>query len=484
MRMLLAALAVVLLSAPTAAASSDPSIVRTDKGRVQGTVTEKTRTFQNIPFAAPPVNENRWKDPQPAAPWQGVRDATKPGPQCAQMKGSLEEDCLYLNVTTPTRGHHRPVMVWIHGGSFNTGSATLYDARNLATKTGAVVVTINYRLGALGFLGFPGLDGSGTFGLADQHAALKWVQRNARNFGGDPRNVTVFGESAGGMSVCALLTSPRAKGLFHKAIIQSGACALEFPAGGGRFEPVYAPRQTVEERGKSLGCPDVDCLRKLPVTKLVEPQVAQTFSSPAYGTPILPENPGDAERAGRFHRVPVLIGTTRDEATLFLVGQAPQPVPVEQYRPVIADLYGEAKADVIVAKYPPADPKDVRPAFASILTDSTWACQTDTSAQRLAKRTEVYRYEFADRNAPVFFPGLPPFPYGAYHASELQYLFDFRTNLNTEQRKLSDFMMTAWGRFASTGDPGWRESVVPSLAPGKIKPVDFAAEHHCGFWRG
>ena len=208
---LAAAMALALVQVPAAGAEGDGRVVQTDKGAVRGTVTETYRTFGNIPFAAPPVGENRWRDPRPVAPWEGVRDATTPAPMCAQNAdlgqpiGSEIEDCLYLNVTTPAKAakKSRPVMVWIHGGSFTSGSGSLYDARWLATKNDVVVVTINYRLGVFGYFGYPGLPGSGAFGIADQQAALRWVQRNARAFGGDARNVTVFGESAGGLSVCS-----------------------------------------------------------------------------------------------------------------------------------------------------------------------------------------------------------------------------------------------------------------------------------------
>ena len=185
-----AVMACAVVVSPAAADSG--AVVRTDKGVVRGTVTGQVRTFGNIPFAAPPVGENRWRDPRPAAAWQGVRDATTPAPFCAQTSqlgqpASQVEDCLYLNVTTPAGSARkaRPVMVWIHGGGFTAGAASMYDATWLASKNDAVVVTVNYRLGVFGFFGHPGLAGSGAFGLADQQAALKWVQRNARAFGGD-----------------------------------------------------------------------------------------------------------------------------------------------------------------------------------------------------------------------------------------------------------------------------------------------------------
>jgi carboxylesterase type B len=214
-----------VLVAATAVPAHAAGIVRTGTGSVSGTIIDAQRSFQGIPFAAPPIGENRWRDPQPARPWQGVLKADKPGPRCEQS-----EDCLYLNVTTPLQAANRPVLVWIHGGSFTSGAGSDYGVDQLV-RNGSVVVTINYRLGAFGYFGFPGLDGSGAFGLSDQQAALGWVQRNIRQFGGNPNNVTLFGASAGGLSTCAQLTSPRTRGLFHRAIIQSGPCQFGVPAG-------------------------------------------------------------------------------------------------------------------------------------------------------------------------------------------------------------------------------------------------------------
>ncbi|HEV2783772.1 MAG TPA: carboxylesterase family protein, partial [Actinophytocola sp.] len=215
----------------------------TDRGPVRGVVAGDYRLFQGIPFAAPPVGELRWRPPQPPAPWRDPLDATAPRGACAQPGSfgrpeTFNEDCLYLNVTTPRRaGHRLPVMVWIHGGSYTTGSGAIYDARKLAVEGGVVVVTINYRLGPLGFLALPALTGeqpgiqSGNYGIEDQQAALRWVRRNAAAFGGDPGNVTIFGESAGSGSVCAHLVSPTAAGLFHRAIGQSYSCAWPVATG-------------------------------------------------------------------------------------------------------------------------------------------------------------------------------------------------------------------------------------------------------------
>ncbi|MCP2197060.1 carboxylesterase/lipase family protein [Lentzea flava] len=477
---------------PPAQADGDGRVVHTDKGLVAGTVTSTYRTFGNIPFAAPPLGENRWRDPQPVTPWQGVRDATKPSPDCAQtpqlnQPSSENEDCLYLNVTTPAGRSHkpRPVMVWIHGGGFVSGAARLYDARWLATKNDAVIVTINYRLGVFGFFGYPGLPGSGTFGLADQQAALRWVQRNARAFGGDARNVTIFGESAGGLSVCAQLASPPAAGLFHKAVIQSGACALTAPdqQRPGTFTTLWRPRAEVEKTGAAqpLGCQDIACLRALPVTTLL--RVHNVFAFPAYDSRVLPVDPAVAQKTGRVHRVPTMVGSTHDEATLFMALIEPAPVPDAQYRSRVSALFGEKNADAIVARYPLNGNGDARDELAAALTDHSWACPTQDTRDGLARRMPVSGYEFADPQAPVVFPLPPSFPggYRAYHASELAYLFDFGATLTPAQQRLSDYLIAAWGRFARTGDPGWRAEV-QSLAPGAVRPADFAKDHQCGFW--
>ncbi|MEU7479892.1 carboxylesterase family protein [Lentzea sp. NPDC042327] len=492
---LTAVLATAVVTAPAAAGNGagDGRVVRTDKGLVAGTVAEGYRTFGAIPFAAPPVGANRWRDPQPAAAWRGVRDATVPSPKCAQLPqlgqpGSQTEDCLYLNVTAPTGpARPRPVMVWVHGGGFTAGAASDYDARRLATRTGAVVVTVNYRLGVFGFFGLPGLAGSGAFGLADQQAALRWVQRNARAFGGDAGNVTVFGESAGGLSVCALLASPRAAGLFDKAIIQSGPCGLTTPGGQpGVFSTLWRERAAVEQTGAQaaagLGCADVACLRALPVTALLGVHTA--FGTPAHGTAVLPVDPVVAQRTGRMHHVPTLVGSTHDEATLFAALLFPQPIPTAAYRQALAGLYAAEDVDRVLARYPADGNGDVRDELARLMTDQSWACTVADARRELGRHQRVSGYEFADAGVPLLFPDLPPFPggYRAYHASELLMLFDFPgVVLTPAQRAVSDYMITAWGRFARTGEPGWR-AAVQSLAPGAIGPTDFARDHRCGFW--
>ncbi len=498
--------AAVLTPAGSVAAAGDP-VVRTGDGAVRGQVVGGSAVDQGIPYAAPPVGELRWRDPRPPARWSGVRDATKPGPACAQVPGELpdgstNEDCLYLNVTAPAGARHRPVVVWIHGGGFFMGAGANYDARRLAERGDVVVVTVNYRLGVFGYFGMPGLDGSGTFGLADQRAALRWVRQNAGAFGGDPRNVTIAGQSAGAMSTCAQLTSPPAAGLFDKAIMQSGSCATgyldNFEYRGEVAATIFQPLSSVAERGTEiaagLGCTDMACLRALPVPDLMP--VQQAFIQPAYGTPALPRYPGDAVRDGRFHRVPVLSGTTRDEARPWIAAyDQGKPMSDATFDEVVADTFG-ADANAVRAEYPVGEHGSAALTWAAIVTDRMWACPQYTTARGLAARTSVHQYEFADPNPPALSPAPPTMPLGAQHASELCSFFDlggYHPDFTPAQQRLSDRMIGYWTAFAATGDPdraagpdGPRfprhRPYVQSLAPDDITPVDLAAEHHCGFW--
>jgi para-nitrobenzyl esterase len=497
-----AAAGAVLVSAGPATAAGDP-VVRTGYGALRGQTQGNTRVFHGIPYAAPPVGNLRWREPRPAAPWSGVRDATRPGPACAQLPGELpdgstNEDCLYLDVTAPAGAGRRPVVVWVHGGGFFMGAGANYDARRFAERGDVVVVTINYRLGVFGFFGMPGLAGSGTFGLADQQAALRWVRANIGAFGGDPHNVTLAGQSAGAMSVCAQLTSPAAAGLFDKAVTQSGSCATgwldNFEYRGETAATIFQPLPAVTERGREiaagLGCADVACLRRLPAADLMD--VQQAFIQPAYGTPVLPGYPGDAVRAGRFHRVPVLSGTTHDEARPWIAAyDQGAPMSQQTFDQVLGETFG-SRAAAVRAEYPVDAYGSAALTWAAIVTDRMWACPQYTTSRGLSARTEVHQYEFADPAPPPLSPAPPTMPLGAQHASDLWSFFDlggYPPRFTPGQQRLSDQMIDYWSSFAATGDPGrdWprfsaRRPYVQSLAPDDVHGVDLAAEHHCGFW--
>jgi para-nitrobenzyl esterase len=465
--------AVAATFALTAPAHAAGDIIRTDTGLVSG----KQGTFQGIPFAAPPVGAGRWRDPQPVTPWRGVRAATTPGPRCAQDEGlgspaGDAEDCLYLNVSTPENAWNRPVLVWLHGGGFTSGAGSDYGVDQLV-RNGNVVVTTNYRLGAFGYFGYPGLAGSGAFGLADQQAALHWVRRNIRQFGGNPHNVTLFGASAGGLSTCAQLTTPRTRGLFHRAIIQSGPCQLGLPAGENQVQHTWVPRGQVEETGRTAphGCTDIACLRALPVAEVKK--LTPLFSSPAYDTEALPHNPITALRRGEFHRVPVLAGTTRDELTVFVAMYYP-PLDARAYEQALIEGFGAAKAQRVLAAHP-ARGGDERVQLSKVLTAMTSACTTD----ELRRQTRAFGYEFAEPDPPMIFPGMPAFDYGAYHGSELPFLLRYGgVELTGQQQRLSDEMVRVWSRFAATGHPGWDRQEVRLFATAPVPPAD----HRCDLW--
>lgn len=499
-----------------AAEPTDDAVVRTDAGSVRGTVTDDARIFQGLPYAAPPVGALRWTAPQPVQPWSGVRDATRPASPCPQQansevpKAASEEDCLYLNVTTPRAAPPRPraVVVWVPGGDFGVGAGSSYGARRMAVRGDVVVVTINYRLGIFGFFGHSGLAGSGTYGLRDQQAALRWVRHNAAAFGGDPANVTLAGESAGGMSSCAQLTSPSSAGLFHRAVMQSGSCDTNWPrnsqypgqAAGSVWLPQAIVRRTGDEVAARLGCHRgrgaLDCLRRLSAPKLL----AQTLSfvSAAFGSTVLPKQPAAALRAGRFHRMPVLSGNNHDEARGWVLAFNHGAIDAARYRRLLTAMVGAARAAKVQREYPLSRYRSPALAWGAVTTDRIWSCTQLATDHVLARRVPTYAYEFADRHSPLAKLTPSPIALGAAHAMELPYLFTLGSGklpLTSDQRRLSDQMIDYWTAFARSanpngaGRPRWSALGAGarglSLAPagqGDIRRVDLAAEHHCAFW--
>lgn len=505
-----------LAGAAAYAATERLVIAFTEKGLVKGIETPTMKKFLGIPYAAPPIGELRWRAPQPARFWFGIRDATQFATHCPQPATpfglpSTTEDCLYLNVYAPNHkgiirdlfGKH-PVMVWIHGGALFLGESDDYDPTKLVTREDVVVVTINYRLGLLGFLAHPALsaetdyNGSGDYGWMDQQAALRWVHRNIRFFGGDPGNVTIFGESAGGLSVHAQLASPGAAGKFHRAIIESGAYALGTTS-----------LATAEARGMAsataLGCPDqtAACLRSVPVETLLANQGGGGFTGNVDGK-VLTQPIRDALASGQFNQVPVMEGTNHDEWRLFvaldqdLVGN---PVTPANYVDSIAaiGIPASTAAFLAAAVYPLSNYPNPGVALGALGTDLIFSCNGRVSVRLLAQHVPTYAYEFNDQDAPQLF--LPPvsFDYGAYHAAEIQYVLGVRPvvpapALTADQTQLSDDMVSYWGRFARTANPNsahtpnWTQydtgaDVVQSLLPPTAGPkADFAADHKCAFW--
>ncbi|MDI6105436.1 carboxylesterase family protein [Actinoplanes sp. NEAU-A12] len=486
---------------------SDETLVSTDAGSVRGATADGYRTFDAIPYAAPPVGDLRWRPPQPPAPWTAPRDATRPGPLCAQTgdhlgAGSLAEDCLYLNVTSPQQSAgngRRPVLVWLHGGSFKDGGGHLYRAQRLAVQGGLVVVTVNYRLGALGFLAHPLLGDGGNFGLADQQAALHWVRRNATAFGGDPHNVTLAGESAGAISVCAHLAAPSSAGLFHRAITQSAPCVSAPSAGTGTGNGPR-PREQAEQEGRRLldalnlgAAPTAARLRDprlTPEMLLAAANTTGTTFGPVTGGDLLPTDPGQAIAGGRINRVPVLHGINRDEQRLqvwgYETGRYQDPIPAAEYPAEIRRAFG-TNASRVLRQYPLDRYASASHALAAALTDAELAASTVDTARALGRHVPTFTYEFADDDAPWFRDFPRPYPMGAYHAAELPYLFDVGNTepLTDAQRRLADRMIGQWSAFARDGDPGgWDSTGVRVLSPtdDATAPDDFAGRHHYSFW--
>src|SRR5262245_18720499 len=505
---LIASLTAVSASASTVDRSTNGGpVIQTAGGAVLGKTAGTVDEFLGVPYAAPPVGALRWQPPQPATHWQGVRDATQFAPHCAQSASpfglaSTSEDCLYLNVYAPAnapQGPKRPVMVWIHGGALVTGESNDYDPTQLVAD-GVVVVTINYRLGALGFLAHTALAGangsSGDYGLMDQQAALRWVQSNIVHFGGDKHNVTIFGESAGGLSVLSQLVSPGAHGLFDRAVVESGAYALNTTS-----------LATAEAAGASfatkVGCPDqtAACLRNVPVATILANQTGTGYT-PNIDGDVLTQSIKPALVSGQFNRVPVVNGSNHDEWRLFVALSALEgaPVTAANYQAMISSTLGvpAAVATVIAALYPLSAYPSPSEALGAVGTDAIFACPALTVDQSVSQYVPTFGYEFNDENAPQLF--LPPvgFPYGAAHASELQYLFNltaaFPATLTAEQQQLAAAMKAYWSNFARAGFPSspsvplWSnfttanqrlESLVP---PTPQTETNFAAAHNCAFW--
>lgn len=485
------------------------------QGSVRGLRFDDHLSFRGIPYAAPPVGERRWRPPAAPIGWEGVRDATEPGTSAPQSPESfaditsLDEDCLTLEVTVPaTPGSGRPVLVWLHGGGGTNGSVAEFDARRLAVTGDIVVVKPNFRLGILACFGHPGLSDAGTFGIQDQQAALRWVRSEIGRLGGDPQNVTLVGESYGALTVAAHLASPASAGLFHRAVLQS-AFAVMGPTPAHTFIPgvpelperwifeddlAELGSTTAIERGWVKPGSDTESaleqLRQVPVADLLPG--SGDFIRPAFGGAVLPEAPGTALPAGRFHRVPVMLGTAREEARFFVTlfaDLAGNPVTAQTYPQLLAGAFGEA-AERVADRYPLDRFSTPSLAWAQISTDRAWARPAWVLGSAFAAVTHTWFYEFADPDAP---PTVPGFPAGPVHASELPYQFDLPGGcpLSVAQHDLAESMNRYWAAFARNGDPArqdlpaWPDfgnGYVQSLSPQRIEGVNYAADHQLDLW--
>lgn len=524
------ALAISLLSAGTSLAETQGPVVRTAGGPVQATPRAGMLSYFAIPFAAPPVGDLRWRAPQPAAKWTAPIARAKSAAPCLQtgLEGPFRsrtdsEDCLYLDVHTPAGKGPFPVMVWIHGGAFTTGDASRYaDPRPLVSR-GVIVVAIQYRLGAMGFMAHPALrdasGSSGDYGIMDQQAALKWVRANIARFGGDARNVTIFGESAGGFSVMTHLASPLSKGLFDKAIIQSGAYGVAGQLTQAQMEAKSAAALRTAMAGQDLGdaCSaealTAACLRGLP-EPLVRGKLMSAYGKevgnlvPSVDGKVLPATLQSIFAAGRNNKVPVINGSNEDENRLFLAlneltarfsAKPPNFNPADRSFLLTPVAYvAAAKAAEAEHGVPAADLTEryyslsrfgddpvLQPslAAAAAATDSTFSCNgVNVSARIAAQKSPVWMYEFRDQTAvPIIgaFGGryVLSLPQGAAHAFELPYLFGMASDAqNAEQKALQATMSTYWTNFARTGDPnGEGVPAWADFARGNVQALDVSS---------
>jgi para-nitrobenzyl esterase len=556
-----AALTVLLGTMAGAAAST---LVETTNGWVQGKTVGAVDQWLGIRYAASPTGAGRWAPPTPPASYgtrQNPYGATQFGAPCPQnisqfgnsiplpipantvpVPGSADrEDCLFLNIYIPADRHddggeRLPVFFWIHGGSNQYGEGSSFDPTPLVTEGDVIAVTINYRLGALGWLAHPLLDGgtpdsSGNYGLMDQQFAMRWVKDNISAFGGDPQKVTIAGESAGALDVCSHLASPTAAGLFRGAIIESGCIIFQFP------QPVLEAISG-DPFVNALGCTTLACLQTAPVSAVLAAALPLAWL-PVLGPNVatLPELPQQAFTDGNFNKVPVIQGTNLDEGRLFVplfqgIVTSGETETTISYASAVAELfaaYPNPPLATIENQYPItnylADGTAAAPgeAVAAIITDSLFACTARTADQLLAKYVPVWAYEFKDTSAPQLFNLPTVFPYGATHASELQFIFDpngFFPNidypvptdpfpLSPAEERLSREMVRYWTNFVATLDPnrsaaeppmrpvggskerygeGWlaydsKDDNVQAFATPHPRPeFGLGVEHQCGFW--
>jgi para-nitrobenzyl esterase len=518
---------------PVASAAAKTSFPKpfaiTKSGPVLGQTVGGIDEFLGIPYAAPPVGDLRWMPPQPFGKFTAPLQAKQFGSECTQPGPIGAEDCLFLNVYEPAnsepgnapeapgvflkrskKSKGLPVMVWIHGGGLTGGAGDLYDPTPLVNGGGVIVVTINYRLGVLGFLAQTGLDAEkhllGNYGFMDQQFALRWVQQNIKAFGGNPKEVTIFGESAGGQSVYSQLASPLAKGLFRGAIAESGSY-VEFQPYFTAIEPLKTAETTngFAPSGNSVaaavGCSSqtAACLRGVSADTLVAAQVGVVY--PFVDGKLLTQTPTAAFASGKFNKVPVIAGTNHDEYRIFVALQydgTGNPIDTsDKYTAAVTALWTSLLEAQVLLHYPYASYANGGLALSASGTDGAFSCPARNADKSLSKFTKTYAYEFNDENAP---PGIVPglsFPLGAFHAAEIQYLmlvtgaiFPF----TTDQQALSNTMISYWTRFArtlnpnSSGQPTWSpynastdqfQSLVP---PTPMPETNFNTFHQCDFF--
>jgi para-nitrobenzyl esterase len=538
-------------AAPAVTTSSGTFPAQTYAGVAKSGITD----FLGIRFAAPPVGNLRFAPPAPPPAVAGTIGAAAFGSPCPQNaspfgSASTNEDCLFLNVYVPGSGvsarNNLPVMVFFYGGAFVDGEGSIYDPSNMAIQGNVIVVTVNYRLGILGYMASSALSAqsanqvSGNYGFEDQLFALQWVRQNIGAFGGNSKDVTIFGESAGGFSVCEAIVSPQGAGLFQRAITESGPCGEPLPTLAG----AQASGAAIVS---ALGCAEssdaasVACLRSLPTAAILAEQNTITSASnltslvaffPNVDGALIPQQPIVSLALGEYNHVPIIEGTNHDEGRLFValgfdlnpqvgaITAAGYPTAIQAVASaLVTDSSGllatsgtsassgsaSNAAEVnlitqeILHEYPLANYAGPGEALGAVLTDGLFSCIANISNEIFSLSVPTYAYQFDDENAPT--PELPQvsFPYGATHTDELQFLFTLASTpsaLSNAEKNLAGVMQNYWSSFARSGTPNSLQTPAwaPfSIATGNVQSLNtprpgvefgFAAQHHCNFWIG
>ena len=509
--------------APRAAIASKiqkGTLIHLADGDVQGATNDRTRQFLGIPYAAPPVGALRFRPPAPVTPRSDVLQATSFAPGCPQL-GSIQgpasdhEDCLYLNVWTPDPQPKKPlpVMVWFPGGGNQQGSAGdpvpfpgvpghFYDAHVLAEERNVVVVTINYRLNVFGFFAHAGLGSedstypfAGNQGLLDQRAALKWVRANILAFGGNPKKVTIFGESAGSEDVCLQVASPGSRKLFQRAISESGGCTPRNPTAtqGAATATAFAASVGC---GEGTASDQLDCMRQKPVSDLLkvleQESTGAIVSSLTFGPVVdggfLPDQPRTLYDKGKFAKVPYILGSNSDEGTLFFIGMPPVKTEAE-YLAALQVRYGTL-ASQVAAVYPASSFPSPQDALVRAFGDEILVCSTyDTARRAAAGKAHAYLYNFA-REIPI--PVLQTLGLKAFHGSEIVYVFGSITLPTNDDAMLGETIRGYWTRFAKSGDPNGKGAVIwPRFKDKTDQRLNLDVQqtvltgfrrHECEFW--
>ncbi len=483
-------LAIAIAAAPWMSAAANTT-AKVEQGQLQGTKEEGLTVYRGVPFAASPVGDLRWRAPQPAAKWQGVRPADKFAPQCVQgIQGiTTSEDCLYLNVWTPAKSPSArvPVLVWIYGGGFSVGGTAVptYSGEQLARK-GVVLVSISYRLGALGFLAHPGLSAespqhvSGNYGLLDMIAALQWIKKNIAAFGGDPNKVTIFGESAGGIAVSQLCASPLAKGLFEGAVSESGGSfgpPRSAGAPGENMRLLADAERSGAEFARTVGAASIGDLRKVPAEKLLA--ATRGLFWPMIDGWVIPTDQYTLYDSMRFNDVPVLIGYNSDEGASFSRDRTPK-----DYTDGVRKRYGPF-ADSLLKAYPAGETSVLKTAR-DLSRDAAFGWHTWVWArlQSSLGKSKVFYYYFDQH--PDYPPDSPQAGHGSPHGMEVEYVFKHVTGgpsgkPSATDLSISDAMATYWTNFAKYGDPnGAGMPEWPAFSEQHPELMYFAGAPHTG----